>query len=139
LERVWAGADIGKDHHHVVVVDADGRRVFSRRVANDESVLLGLIGEVAGLAEELTWAIDVVGSESALLAALLFGHGQEVAYVPGMAVHRASAGYRGAGKTDAKDAYVIADQARMRRDLPVLHADLSATTAPCNASSAPRR
>lgn len=35
-------------------------------------------------------------------------------------MNRASAGYRGLGKTDAKDARVIADQARMRRDLHVL-------------------
>jgi transposase len=40
-----------------------------------------------------------------------------------MAVNRAASAYRGAGKTDAKDAYVIADQARMRRDLTVLHPD----------------
>lgn len=32
-------------------------------------------------------------------------------------MHRASASYRGEGKTNAKDAFVIADQARMRRDL----------------------
>ncbi|WP_392964871.1 IS110 family transposase [Streptomyces sp. LN245] len=32
-------------------------------------------------------------------------------------VNRAAAGYRGEGKTDARDAAVIADQARMRRDL----------------------
>jgi hypothetical protein len=32
-------------------------------------------------------------------------------------VHHASATYRGDGKTDTKDAAIIADQARMRRDL----------------------
>ncbi len=37
--------------------------------------------------------------------------------MPGRLVNRASDGYRGEGKTDARDAYVIADQARMRRDL----------------------
>ncbi len=39
---------------------------------------------------------------------------------PGLTVHRASDAYRGEGKTDAKDAFVIADQARMRRDLGLL-------------------
>ncbi|WP_344315711.1 IS110 family transposase, partial [Streptomyces rhizosphaericus] len=34
--------------------------------------------------------------------------------------HHASGAYRGSGKTDAKDAFVIADQARMRRDLQPL-------------------
>ncbi|MEU5539104.1 transposase [Streptomyces sp. NPDC020362] len=33
------------------------------------------------------------------------------------AIHRASEGYRGEARTDAKHAAVIADQARIRRDL----------------------
>ncbi len=37
--------------------------------------------------------------------------------------NRASESYRGEGKTDAKDAGVIADQARIRRDLHLLRAD----------------
>lgn len=48
---------------------------------------------------------------------MLVAHGEEVLYLPGRLVNRASDGYRGDGKTDARDAYVIADQARMRRDL----------------------
>lgn len=55
--------------------------------------------------------------------ALLVAHDQTVVYVPGVMVNRAASAYRGAGKTDAKDAYVIAEQARMRRDLTVLGAD----------------
>ncbi|GLX36905.1 hypothetical protein Sros01_29780 [Streptomyces roseochromogenus] len=35
-------------------------------------------------------------------------------YVPGRTVNRMSGAYRGEGKTDAKDARVVADQARMR-------------------------
>ncbi len=123
MDRAWVGVDIGKQHHHAVVVDAGGDRLFSRRVANDESALLALIGEVSALAEELAWAIDLHSSESALLVALLLAFGQRVVYVPGMMVNRAASTYRGAGKTDAKDAYVIADQARMRRDLTVVRAD----------------
>ena len=52
---------------------------------------------------------------------LLLARGQRLLYMPGVAVNRASSGYRGEGKTDAKDAVVIADQARMRRDLRELH------------------
>jgi len=32
-----------------VVIDAEGRRLLSRRVANDEAVLLALISDVTGL------------------------------------------------------------------------------------------
>ncbi|MER7578222.1 IS110 family transposase [Streptomyces sp. NPDC126514] len=119
MSRIWAGIDSGKGHHHGLVLDADGKTLLSRRVANDEPELLKLIGDVLDLADgcEVTWAIDMTGGEPALLLALLVGHGQEVLYVPGRLVNRASDGYRGEGKTDARDAYVIADQARMRRDL----------------------
>ena len=67
------------------------------------------------------WAIDLVGGSASLVIALLLQHGQRVVYLPGIAVNRATAGYRGEGKTDAKDAAIIADQARMRRDLRELH------------------
>lgn len=52
--------------------------------------------------------------------ALLINHDQKLLYLPGRTVHHASAAYRGSGKTDAKDAFVIADTARMRRDLQPL-------------------
>ena len=123
MDRAWAGVDIGKHHHHAVVVGGEGERLRSRRVANDEPDLLALIAEVGALAGEVVWAIDVHSSESALLVTLLLAHGQKVVYVPGMTVSRVAGAYRGAGKADAKDAYIIADQARMRRDLTVVRAD----------------
>ncbi|GAA3784136.1 hypothetical protein GCM10022206_24320 [Streptomyces chiangmaiensis] len=67
--------------------------------------------------DRTTWAVDMAGGEPALLIELLLGHGQELLYIPGIAVNRATDSYRGVGKTDARDARVIADQARMRRDL----------------------
>lgn len=33
LERAWAGIDAGKEHHPVVVLDFEGRKLLSRRVA----------------------------------------------------------------------------------------------------------
>lgn len=123
MQQVWAGVDIGKAHHHAVVIDTDGRRLLSRRVENDEAALLALLAEVAALAEEVSWAIDVRTGGSALLATLLLSHDQKVFYISGQMVNRASDTYRGEGKTDARDAAVIADQARMRRDLTSLRAD----------------
>jgi|SRR5918992_805812 transposase len=123
LEQVWAGIDIGKGHHHAVVIDSDGTGVLSRRVANDEADLLELITQVLGMAEEVTWAVDMVTGGAALLLALLVAHGQRVLYISSTMVNRAADGYRGAGKTDARDAAVIADQARMRRGLTALRVD----------------
>lgn len=120
MARIWAGMDIGKEHHHCVVIDGDGRRLLSRRVLNDEAALVELISEVTAISPEVLWAVDLNHGGASLLVALLAGQGQPVAYLTGLAVHRASGTYRGEGKTDAKDAFVIADQARVRRDLGLL-------------------
>lgn len=120
MPEIWAGVDIGKEHHHCVVINADGERLLSRRVLNDESELLQLIGDVLAISTDVLWAVDLNHGGAALLIGLLLGHGQSMAYLTGLAVHRASATYKGEGKTDAKDAFVIADQARVRRDLGLL-------------------
>jgi transposase len=119
MTTVWAGIDSGKRAHHCVVIDAAGAVVLSRRVANDEAALLGLIADVLVIAEgaEVVWATDLNGGGAALVIALLAGHGQRLLYISGRIVHHAAATYRGDGKTDAKDARIIADQARMRTDL----------------------
>ncbi|MFF3002321.1 transposase [Kitasatospora sp. NPDC057940] len=36
VSRIRAGVDIGKEHHHCVVIDSEGERLLSRRVLNDE-------------------------------------------------------------------------------------------------------
>ncbi|CAM5691685.1 Transposase OS=Streptomyces canus OX=58343 GN=AQI96_37065 PE=4 SV=1 [Streptomyces canus] len=123
MPELWAGTDAGKAEHHCVVIDADGQRRLSRRVANDETTLLTLMGDVLALSggEPVTWAIDLNAGGAALLIAVLTDNGQQVLYIPGRTVHHVSGSYRGDGKTDAKDAFVIADQARMRRDLQPMH------------------
>ncbi|MGW5482876.1 IS110 family transposase [Streptomyces sp. NPDC004008] len=120
MPEIWAGVDIGKTHHHAVVINTDGERLLSRRVHNDESELLELIGDVLAISTDVLWAVDLNHGGAALLIGLLLGHGQPMAYLTGLAVHRASATYRGEGKTDERDAFVIADQARVRRDLGLL-------------------
>jgi transposase len=118
---IWAGVDIGKEHHHCVVINADGERLLSRRVLNDETELLQLLGDVLAISTDVLWAVDLNHGGAALLIGLLLSHDQPIAYLTGLAVHRASATYKGGeGKTDAKDAFVIADQARVRRDLGLL-------------------
>jgi transposase len=123
LEVAWVGVDVGKAHHWVVAVDPQGRVVLSRKVANDQAELARVVAEAGKLAHRLAWTVDLTTAEAALLLAVLFSGGQQVRYLSGRAVNQAAASYRGEGKTDARDAAVIADQARMRRDLPVLRPD----------------
>lgn len=119
-KRIWVGIDAGKGHHWEVAVSADGRALFSRKVINDENEILQLIAAACETGVEVHWAVDISGRASALLLALLIAYGQQVFYVPGRTVNRMSGAYGGQGKTDARDALVIADQARMRRDFDSL-------------------
>lgn len=118
--RIWVGVDAGKGHHWAVALDTEGETLFSTKVINDEAQILTLIEAAREKADEVRWAVDISGRASTLLVALLVAHGQQVVYVPGRTVNRMTGAYRGEGKTDAKDARVIADQARMRRDFAPL-------------------
>lgn len=120
MDRLWTGIDAGKEFHWAHVLDDSGTQLLSRKVENDEAKLVALIEEVVSLTKDVVWAIDQPGGSAALLLALLWERGQRVIYVPGLTVDRARDAYRGESKTDAKDARVIADQARMRPDLSAL-------------------
>lgn len=120
MSEIWPGFVIGKTHHHAVVINTEGERLLSRPIENDETELLALIGDVLAISDYVLWAVDLNHGGAALLIGLLTAHDQRFAYLTGLAVHRASATYRGEGKTDAKDAFVIADQGRIRRNLGLL-------------------
>ncbi|MFK0227676.1 IS110 family transposase [Streptomyces sp. NPDC090303] len=133
--RVWAGIDAGKGHHWAAVVDETGATLWSKKIENDEAAILTALGEILKLADGIHWAVDISGRSSALLLALLAAHGQRVVYVPGRTVNRMAGAYRGEAKTDARDAYVIAETARHHNDFATidvpaqLAADLALLTA----------
>jgi transposase len=118
--RIWVGIDAGKGHHWAAVVDETGATLWSKKIENDESAILTALGEILGLAYEVHWAVDISSRSPALLLALLAAHGQRAVYVPGRTVNRMAGAYRGEAKTDARDAYVIAETARHRRDFTPL-------------------
>ena len=116
-QTVWVGVDVGKTHHWVCAIDADGRSVLSVKVSNDEAEILAVLATVASLATGSVWAVDIIGAPSALLLTLLAQAGLRVLYASGRVVSAMSAAFTGEGKTDAKDAHVIAQTVRLRRDL----------------------
>ena len=46
LDRVWVGVEVGKQHHWVAAVDGEGRVLLSRKVANDQTAITGVLGEL---------------------------------------------------------------------------------------------
>ena len=70
LAQVWVGVDAGKQAHHAAAVDVGGRVLWSMRVANDQQAIADLVGRI-GADDEVVWAVDLVGCETALLRAML--------------------------------------------------------------------
>ncbi|WP_226652624.1 IS110 family transposase [Streptomyces hydrogenans] len=98
----------GQDHHHCVAIDEGGRgAVAARRQRRAE--LLELLTDVLALGDEVTWGIDLADGGAALAIGILLQPR------PAGALHLrprhppASESYRGEGKTDAKDAAIIAE------------------------------
>jgi Transposase len=85
--------------------------LVSAKLVNDETEIRALLARMIGLADQLTWAVDIIGAPSALLLTMLRHADQSVRYASGRLVSAMSAAYTGEGKTDAKDAYVIVETA----------------------------
>lgn len=115
------GIDVAKEFHWVHALSEHSEPLIDRRVDNRPAALQGLLDELEELQAEhgpLRVGIDVVGGIAGLLTAMLLEAGIEVVHVPGLAVNRARQGTTaGEHKSDPRDAAVIADQVRHRRDL----------------------
>lgn len=125
--QVAVGIDVAKEFHWVRAIGTERSEVLiDRRVDNQPGPLAGLVEELEELRAEhgsVRVGIDVVGGIAGLLLAMLFEAGLDVVHVSGLAVNRARQGTTGGEhKSDPRDAGVIADQVRHRRDLRRLDA-----------------
>lgn len=116
--RISVGIDVAKETHWVVALTETGEVVLDHAVANDPAAIEALLAELGALGDECTIGLDVLGGIATLLSAMLVAAGHRVVHVPGLAVNRARQGTTGGEtKSDPRDARVIAEQVRSRRDL----------------------
>jgi len=109
--EVFCGIDVARETHHVVALDDQGQRLIDRPLPNAEPDLVGLFEDLEGHGRVLV-VVDQLASIGALAIAVARSRGIAVAYLPGLAMRRIADLYPGETKTDARDAYVIADAAR---------------------------
>jgi transposase len=121
---IYCGIDVGKSAHHAIALTADGRRILSRDLPQDETMLRALFSELAAHGSVLM-VVDQPRNIGALPIAVARDSGIDVAYLPGLRMRRIAALYPGQAKTDARDAFIIADAARTLPDtlLPVTQND----------------
>ncbi|GAA5151778.1 IS110 family transposase [Amycolatopsis dongchuanensis] len=108
---VFLGLDVGKTGHHAVGLDPAGKRVHDGPLPNSEPKLRALLDKLAAHGPLLV-VVDQPATIGALPVAVARACGHHVAYLPGLAMRRIADLYPGNAKTDARDAFIIADAAR---------------------------
>lgn len=98
-------------------MDETGKVVWTQKLANEQRAIEAVIERAQKSAEQVRWAIDLTSPIASMLITVLLAADEAVVYVPGRVVNTMTNAFRGEGKTDAKDARVIAQTARMRTDL----------------------
>jgi hypothetical protein len=71
VAEIWAGVDTGKTHRHTVVINAEGEQFLSRRILNDETELLALMGDVLAISDDVLGAVDLNHGGAALIGLLI--------------------------------------------------------------------
>ena len=108
---VCCGLDVGKGAHHAVALDPGGARLHDAELPQDEQRLRDLFTGLQAHGPVLV-VVDQPATIGALPIAVARTVGCEVAYLPGLAMRRIADLHPGAAKTDARDAFVIAEAAR---------------------------
>lgn len=110
---LFIGLDVGKSEHHATALTHTGEKVYDKPLPNDETRLRELF---TALTSDHGPALVVV-DQPATIGALPVAVAQatdaiEVAYLPGLTMRRMADLHAGSAKTDARDAFIIAETAR---------------------------
>lgn len=111
--EVFLGLDVGKTGHHGCALSADGtERYFDKPLPQDENRLRNVFTQLQHRGRVLV-VVDQPNTIGALPIAVARSCGCSVAYLPGLAMRKAADLHPGKAKTDMRDAYIIADTARI--------------------------
>lgn len=108
---VFCGIDVGKTKYYAVMLDRENEKPFLRRsVAQKESEIRELLAE-AQSHEKVLVTVDQFGNIGRLVVAVAKDMGIDIAHITPRMFKKVAELY-GEGKSDAKDAFVIADVSR---------------------------
>ena len=108
---IFVGLDVGKGEHHAVALDRAGKKLLDKALPNDEARIQEIL---AGLEHHgrVLMVVDQPATIGALPVAVAQAAGMLVGYLPGLAMRRIADLHPGEAKTDARDAFIIAEAAR---------------------------
>ena len=108
---IFVGLDVGKGEHHAVALDKAGKKLLDRALPNDETRIREILTELEHHGRILV-VVDQPATIGALPVAVAQAAGTLVGYLPGLAMRRIADLHPGEAKTDARDAFIIAEAAR---------------------------
>ncbi|MEV0443515.1 IS110 family transposase [Streptomyces spectabilis] len=108
----FLGLDVGKGEHHATALTPAGKKAFDKRLPNSEPKLREVFAKLITKHGTVLVVVDQPASIGALPLAVARDAGCQVAYLPGLTMRRIADLYPGEAKTDARDAFIIADAAR---------------------------
>ncbi|WHS34773.1 IS110 family transposase [Auritidibacter ignavus] len=110
-DDVILGLDVGKSAHDGCALTTTGEKLYDRELPQDETALQDVIVQLQRHGSVLM-VVDQPNTIGALPIAVARDCDATVAYLPGLAMRKAADLYPGRPKTDARDAFIIADTAR---------------------------
>lgn len=106
------GLDVRKGEHQATAVTPAGKKAFDKRLPNTDPKLRELFAKLQAKHGTLLVVVDQPASIGALPLAVARDMGCPIAYLPGLTMRWIAHLYPGEAKTDAKDAFIIADASR---------------------------
>lgn len=110
---VFIGLDVGKSEHHATALTADGTKIYDKPLPNSEPKVVQLLTKLTTQHGPALLVVDQPATIGALPVAVAQSLPDvDVAYLPGLTMRRVADLHAGSAKTDARDAYIIAETAR---------------------------
>jgi len=109
---VVVGVDVGKSFHWLHATGRDGTVIETRRIDQDETVLIDAFTRLAAGGRHVQVVVDQPKNIGALTLACAARAGCQTGYLPPLVMRRAADMFGGTAKTDRRDAQAIAATAR---------------------------
>ncbi len=120
MTDIYLGLDVGKTNHHATALTASGKKLWDKPLPQSEPRIRELLAKLSTQGTVLL-VVDQPKTIGALPVAIAQDMEIQVAYLPGLTMRRVADLHPGEAKTDARDAYIIAETARtMPHTLPLL-------------------
>ncbi len=109
---LFIGLDVGKSDHHATALTMAEGKIYDRPLPIDETRLKELFTDLASDHGPALVVVDQPATIGALpVAVAQVTEAIEVAYLPGLTMRRMADLHAGSAKTDARDAFILAETA----------------------------